>query len=96
MILREAFGKAIDFINSTIRDEAHRIIYIAWDFKQAAKFDKSKLQRDMFSIAQITLSRTGFFHSGKQLYNNYVKENEFVAFQPNSQIALVSQLKFFS
>jgi hypothetical protein len=37
MILREAFGKMIDFINSKIENEDAKITYIPWDFKKASK-----------------------------------------------------------
>lgn len=71
MILREAFGQAIEFINSSIEDEQHKLIYMAWDFKKAAKNNRSKLTRDMMAIAQLSASRIGFFHSGKQLERNF-------------------------
>jgi phosphatidylinositol 3,5-bisphosphate 5-phosphatase len=70
MILREAFGQAVEFINSSIDDEKHKLIYMAWDFKKAAKNNRSKLQRDMMAIAQLSAGRIGFFHSGKQLQRN--------------------------
>jgi hypothetical protein len=37
MILREAFGKMIDFINSKIDKPEAKITYIPWDFKKASK-----------------------------------------------------------
>ena len=37
MILREAFGKMIDFIKSKIHNEDAKITYIPWDFKKASK-----------------------------------------------------------
>lgn len=70
MILREAYSRCLEFINSSISDESKRIIYIAWDFKKAAKNNKSKLQRDMYSIAQMSILRTGFFHAGRKPYIN--------------------------
>jgi hypothetical protein len=76
MILRDAYGKCLDFINSSITDESKRIVYIAWDFKKAAKNNKSKLQRDMYSIAQMSILRTGFFHADSMLYSNELRQNE--------------------
>lgn len=70
MILREAYSRCLEFINSSIADESKRIVYIAWDFKKAAKNNKSKLQRDMYSIAQMSILRTGFFHAGRKPYIN--------------------------
>lgn len=76
MLLRDALSKAIDQINLTIPDENKRLMYIGWDFKKAAKSNKSKLQRDMYAIAQITLNKIGFFHSGKPMYVNKVNRND--------------------
>lgn len=73
MILRDAYSKCLEFINSSIADESKRIIYIAWDFKKAAKNNKSKLQRDMYAIAQMSILRTGFFHADKKLYSNELR-----------------------
>lgn len=70
MILREAYSRCLEFINSSIVEESKRIVYIAWDFKKAAKNNKSKLQRDMYSIAQMSILRTGFFHAGRKPYIN--------------------------
>lgn len=75
MILREAFGQAIEFINSSIDEEKNKIIYMAWDFKKAAKNNRSKLQRDMMAIAQLSASRIGFFHSGRQLERNRTSDS---------------------
>lgn len=85
MILREAYSRCLEFINSSIHDESKRIVYIAWDFKKAAKNNKSKLQRDMYSIAQLALLRTGFFHADKKPYVNELHAQTDVQSQPSSQ-----------
>lgn len=76
MILRDAYSKCLEFINSSITDESKRIVYIAWDFKKAAKNNKSKLQRDMYSIAQMSILRTGFFHADRKLYSNELRSQD--------------------
>jgi hypothetical protein len=74
MILREAFGKMIDFINSKIDKPEAKITYIPWDFKKASKKGKIYMQQEMYEICQDAIAKTGYFHSGKYLRSTGLRD----------------------
>jgi len=76
VILGKAFEESIRFINSTISDPKHKIIYIAWDFKRA-NADKVKMQKEMMEIAQKTIEKIGFFHSGRLQYATLLRLTQY-------------------
>uniref|UniRef100_A0A6B2KYA6 SAC domain-containing protein n=1 Tax=Arcella intermedia TaxID=1963864 RepID=A0A6B2KYA6_9EUKA len=74
-LLKEGLDKAINFINSTVTEEDKKIIYMPWDFKSVSK-DKAQVLRDLNTISQTAMQKTGFFHTGKQPYAHLLRDQK--------------------
>ena len=73
-LLGDAFRDAVAQINLTI-PSAERIEHIDFDFSRESKAKNSDVIAKMNTIAERALHLTGYFHSGRQLYANYMKCN---------------------
>jgi hypothetical protein len=65
MILREAFGEAVTFLNHFLPPAA-KLQYMAWDMHRASKVDGEDVLTILSDMARIVLARTGFFHTGRE------------------------------
>eukprot|EP01129_Flabellula_baltica_P012208 TRINITY_DN5477_c0_g1_i2.p1 TRINITY_DN5477_c0_g1~~TRINITY_DN5477_c0_g1_i2.p1 ORF type:complete len:456 (+),score=60.55 TRINITY_DN5477_c0_g1_i2:3-1370(+) len=68
----DGFKKAVEFINFSIKEEEHKIEYVAWDFKTACKQDK--VLEDIIAISEDILSKVGYFYTNEKPYCNILRE----------------------
>eukprot|EP01114_Cavostelium_apophysatum_P020199 TRINITY_DN6706_c0_g1_i1.p1 TRINITY_DN6706_c0_g1~~TRINITY_DN6706_c0_g1_i1.p1 ORF type:complete len:811 (-),score=116.42 TRINITY_DN6706_c0_g1_i1:131-2563(-) len=75
MILGKEFSSAIEFLNSLLPSES-KIEYITFDLHKAHKSKHENMIERMEAIANEGIKMTGFFHYGKQLYSNALREQK--------------------
>ncbi|OMJ17462.1 Polyphosphoinositide phosphatase [Smittium culicis] len=71
-IEREEFTECINYLNKVI-DERNKLLYIRWDMSRAKNNREDDVLEILEEIAEESLSLTGFFHNGPELYTNFVK-----------------------
>ncbi|OMJ20778.1 Polyphosphoinositide phosphatase [Smittium culicis] len=71
-ILGEEFTECINYLNKVI-DERKKLLYIRWDMSRAKNNREDDVLEILEEIAEESLSLTGFFHNGPELYTNFVK-----------------------
>ncbi|PWN31122.1 hypothetical protein BDZ90DRAFT_230116 [Jaminaea rosea] len=63
--LLKAFGECVAYLNQFLPDDK-KMVYIAWDMSRASKSHDQDVIGILEDIAEETIERTGFFHSGPE------------------------------
>lgn len=75
-ILRREFQLAVEQINTPMPDEL-RLCYMPLDFSRAAKSETVDIITEMSRIAERSLAKTGFFHSGTPIASNELRRDRY-------------------
>ncbi|KAJ1740298.1 phosphatidylinositol-3,5-bisphosphate 5-phosphatase [Coemansia sp. RSA 989] len=70
--LGEEFSEGLHYLNQFL-PRGKKIRYLAWDMSRAKKNRQEDVLAILEVIAEETLTLTGYFHNGKELYSNYLK-----------------------
>ncbi|KAJ1893509.1 phosphatidylinositol-3,5-bisphosphate 5-phosphatase [Kickxella alabastrina] len=70
--LGEEFSEGLHYLNQFL-PRGRKIRYLAWDMSRAKKNRQEDVLAILEVIAEETLSLTGFFHNGPELYSNRVR-----------------------
>ncbi|PIA17886.1 hypothetical protein COEREDRAFT_40225, partial [Coemansia reversa NRRL 1564] len=70
--LGEEFSEGIHYLNQFL-PRGKKIRYLAWDMSRAKKNRQEDVLAILEVIAEETLTLTGYFHNGSELYSNYLK-----------------------
>ncbi|KAJ2156756.1 phosphatidylinositol-3,5-bisphosphate 5-phosphatase [Coemansia sp. RSA 552] len=71
-VLGEEFSEGLHYLNQFL-PRGKKIRYLAWDMSRAKKNRQEDVLAILEVIAEETLTLTGFFHNGSELYSNYLK-----------------------
>ncbi|KAJ2448775.1 phosphatidylinositol-3,5-bisphosphate 5-phosphatase [Coemansia sp. RSA 2336] len=70
--LGEEFSEGLHYLNQFL-PRGKKIRYLAWDMSRAKKNRQEDVLAILEVIAEETLTLTGYFHNGKELYSNFLK-----------------------
>ncbi|KAJ2571833.1 phosphatidylinositol-3,5-bisphosphate 5-phosphatase [Coemansia sp. RSA 1807] len=70
--LGEEFSEGLRYLNQFL-PRGRKIRYLAWDMSRAKKNRQDDVLAILEVIAEETLTLTGYFHNGAELYANYTK-----------------------
>ncbi|KAJ2606339.1 phosphatidylinositol-3,5-bisphosphate 5-phosphatase [Coemansia sp. RSA 1285] len=70
--LGEEFSEGLHYLNQFL-PRGKKIRYLAWDMSRAKKNRQEDVLAILEVIAEETLTLTGVFHNGSELYSNYLK-----------------------
>ncbi|KAJ2732362.1 phosphatidylinositol-3,5-bisphosphate 5-phosphatase [Coemansia sp. Cherry 401B] len=70
--LGEEFSEGLHYLNQFL-PRGKKIRYLAWDMSRAKKNRQEDVLAILEVIAEETLTLTGYFHNGSELYSNYLK-----------------------
>ncbi|XP_066936633.1 polyphosphoinositide phosphatase-like [Clytia hemisphaerica] len=73
-ILSGLLKGSIDYLNQFL-PPGHQIQYIPWDMARVTKSKEAKVIEILAEIAEKVMKKTGFFHSGPQLYCNELRKH---------------------
>ncbi|KAJ2416337.1 phosphatidylinositol-3,5-bisphosphate 5-phosphatase [Coemansia sp. RSA 2530] len=73
-LLGEEFSEGLHYLNQFL-PRGKKIRYLAWDMSRAKKNRQEDVLAILEVIAEETLSLTGIFHNGAELYSNYLKRH---------------------
>ncbi|KAJ2741016.1 phosphatidylinositol-3,5-bisphosphate 5-phosphatase [Coemansia sp. BCRC 34301] len=73
-LLGEEFSEGLHYLNQFL-PRGKKIRYLAWDMSRAKKNRQEDVLAILEVIAEETLSLTGVFHNGTELYSNYLKRH---------------------
>ncbi|KAJ2582108.1 phosphatidylinositol-3,5-bisphosphate 5-phosphatase [Coemansia sp. RSA 1836] len=73
-LLGEEFSEGLHYLNQFL-PRGKKIRYLAWDMSRAKKNRQEDVLAILEVIAEETLSLTGVFHNGAELYSNYLKRH---------------------
>ncbi|KAJ2825337.1 phosphatidylinositol-3,5-bisphosphate 5-phosphatase [Coemansia erecta] len=71
-VLGEEFSEGLHYLNQFL-PRGKKIRYLAWDMSRAKKNRQEDVLAILEVIAEETLTLTGYFHNGGELYSNYAK-----------------------
>ncbi|KAI9503236.1 SacI homology domain-containing protein, partial [Coemansia spiralis] len=72
-VLGEEYSEGLHYLNQFL-PRGKKIRYLAWDMSRAKKNRQEDVLAILEVIAEETLTLTGFFHNGSELYSNYLKK----------------------
>ncbi|KAJ2468961.1 phosphatidylinositol-3,5-bisphosphate 5-phosphatase, partial [Coemansia sp. RSA 2322] len=73
-LLGEEFSEGLHYLNQFL-PRGKKIRYLAWDMSRAKKNRQEDVLAILEVIAEETLSLTGFFHNGPELYSNHLRRH---------------------
>ncbi|OLY78139.1 Polyphosphoinositide phosphatase [Smittium mucronatum] len=72
-LLGEEFSECISYLNKILPKDK-KLLYIRWDMSRAKNNREDDVLEILEEIAEESLTLTGFFHNGPELYTNYLKK----------------------